>query len=83
MTGKVASVFLRWLAFVLRLLGNIAAYIGELMVNLYDLVIFPSLWLEGLVKGMAQQTEEESKEEFLPVQAVVNHSDINPQEEPS
>ena len=80
-TGKVASVFLRWLAFVLRLLGNISAYLGELMVNLYDLVIFPSLWLEGLIKGLAQDREVESKEEFVTAQAMVHQSEINPQEE--
>ena len=82
-TGKVAAVFLRWLAFVLRFLGNVADYTGELMVNIYDLVIFPSLWVEGLIKGMTQQTEMESKEEFVPAQAMIHQTDIKPQEEPS
>ena len=81
--GKVAAVTLRWLAFLLRLSGNIASYLGELMVNLYDLVIFPSLWVEGLVKGMAQGSEMESEEEIVvPTQAVMHQTDISPQGEP-
>jgi len=82
-TGKIAVVFLRGLAFVLRLLGNIASYLGELMVDLYDLVIFPSLWVEGLVKGMGQQTDMELDEEFVRSQAMVQQADINSQGEPS
>jgi len=49
--GIVAAGVLRFLAFVLRLIGNTGYYIGRLIVNLYDLVIFPSIWLEGVVAG--------------------------------
>jgi hypothetical protein len=62
-TGKVAVVSLRWLAFLLRLIGNIATYLGELLVNLYDLVIFPPLWVERLARGMGQQTDVNPQEE--------------------
>ncbi|MGD9310524.1 MAG: hypothetical protein PVG51_15380, partial [Desulfosarcina sp.] len=34
---------------VLRLAGNIGYYLGRLVVNVYDLVIFPALWLEALI----------------------------------
>jgi len=61
--GKVAVVSLRWLAFLLRLIGNIATYLGELLVNLYDLVIFPPLWVERLARGMGQQTDVNPQEE--------------------
>jgi len=77
--GKVAVIFLRWLAFFLRLLGNITNHLGELLVNLYDLVIFPSLWMEGLIRGMGQQEAPEIREPFI--QTVGQQTEINPQEE--
>jgi hypothetical protein len=80
-TGKVAVVFLRWLAFLFRTVGNIANYFGELMVNLYDLVIFPSLWVEGLVKGMGQQTDTDTEKTYGP--CLEQQADIEPQEEPT
>ncbi|MFZ0611198.1 MAG: hypothetical protein WAM73_03075 [Desulfobacterales bacterium] len=40
---------LRLLAFLLRLAGHIVVYTGKLIIGLYDLAIFPLLWLEGLV----------------------------------
>jgi hypothetical protein len=49
--GIVAAGTLRFLAFVLRLIGNTGYYIGRLIVNLYDLIIFPSIWLEGVIAG--------------------------------
>jgi hypothetical protein len=49
--GIVAAGALRLLAFVLRLIGNTGYFIGRLIVNLYDLIIFPSIWLEGLIAG--------------------------------
>ncbi len=77
--GKITIVFLRWLAFSLRLLGNITNYMGEFLVNIYDIVIFPSLWLEGLIRGMGQQENTEIKEPF--VRTVGQQTEINPQEE--
>jgi hypothetical protein len=47
--GVMAAGVLRILAFVLRLIGNAGYYIGRLIVNLYDLIIFPSIWLEGVI----------------------------------
>ena len=47
--GIMAAGVLRVLAFVLRLIGNTGYYIGRLIVNLYDLIIFPSIWLESVM----------------------------------
>jgi hypothetical protein len=47
--GLITAWVLRSLAFTLRLIGNLGYYSGRLMTNLYDLVIFPALWLEGVV----------------------------------
>ncbi len=55
--GVVTTAVLRWLAFFLRLLGNISRYFGELMVNIYDLFIFPPLWVENLVRDKKHQPD--------------------------
>ena len=47
--GMTGSWALRALAFMLRLAGNIGYYMGRLVINAYDLVIFPALWLEALI----------------------------------
>lgn len=47
--GIGATGFLRALAFVLRLIGNIARYSGKIVVNFYDLIIFGPLWLENTI----------------------------------
>ncbi len=47
--GAAFASLLSSLAFVFRLFGNVARYGGEFFVNLYDLAIFPSLWIERLV----------------------------------
>jgi hypothetical protein len=47
--GILAAGGLRILAFVLRLIGNTGYYTGRLIVNLYDLIIFPSIWLESVL----------------------------------
>jgi hypothetical protein len=47
--GILASWGLRTLAFVFRLFGNIGFYTGRMVVNIYDLIIFPALWLEGVI----------------------------------
>ena len=47
--GILGTGLLRGLAFTLRLLGNFSHYIGKLLVNFYDLVIFAPLWIEGVI----------------------------------
>jgi hypothetical protein len=49
--GGLVAWLLRMLAFLLRLLGNVGFYAGRFIVNVYDLIIFPALWLEGLLRG--------------------------------
>ena len=55
--GLVAAWMLRFLAFALRLIGHLGYYFGRLTVNLYDLVIFPALWLEGTVARKLLRTQ--------------------------
>ncbi|MGD8924116.1 MAG: hypothetical protein PVG64_04240 [Syntrophobacterales bacterium] len=62
--GVVGAGMLRWLAFVLRLLGNIGHYLGELLVNLYDLFIFPPLWVENLIRDKRHQPDIIVEEEI-------------------
>jgi hypothetical protein len=57
LVGVAMAAFLRSIAFSLRLLGNIAYYLGEFLVNIYDLLIFPALWLENLIRNKEHQTE--------------------------
>ena len=49
--GGLTAWLLRIFAFLLRLLGNVGFYAGRFVVNVYDLIIFPALWLEGLLRG--------------------------------
>ncbi len=72
--GFVLVGLLRGTAFLLRLMGNIASYLGELMVNLYDVLIFPPLWIEKFVHSRAQAVEE-------PVHESRHQVEINTQKE--
>jgi len=56
--GFVLVGLLRVTAFLLRLMGNIASYLGELLVNLYDVLIFPPLWIEKFINNRAQAVED-------------------------
>jgi len=70
--GVVMAAFLRVFAVFLRFMGNISRYLGKSLVNIYDLLIFLPLWMEGIVSDKKLKTKEEipgielSKEE-LPV----------------
>ena len=55
--GVSATAVLRWLSFFFRLLGNVSRYCGELLVNIYDLFIFPPLWVENLIRDKKHPTE--------------------------
>jgi len=56
------------------LMGNIASYLGELLVNLYDVLIFPPLWVEKFVQSRTQAVEE-------PVRESRHQVEINAQKE--
>jgi hypothetical protein len=47
--GLVAAGFLRFMAFILRLLGNIGFYSAHFAINIYDMLIFPALWIEQII----------------------------------
>ena len=47
--GVIVVGALRLLSFLLRLIGNLGYYTGRFVINLYDLIIFPSIWLEGVL----------------------------------
>jgi hypothetical protein len=47
--GLLAAWGLRAFAFVLRLLGNLGFYMSRMVVNIYDLIIFPALWFENVI----------------------------------
>jgi hypothetical protein len=68
--GVVGAGFLQILAFFLRLVGNIGFYLGRLVVNIYDLVVFPSLWLEGLIVRKKDKVRGESLQKEKPNQTV-------------
>lgn len=53
--GIVGTGLLRGLAFAFRFLGNISTYIGKLLINFYDLVIFAPLWIETVIAGKREQ----------------------------
>ncbi len=47
--GVLAAGLLNAVAFLLRLAGNIIYYTGKFVTSVYDLIIFPPLWLEGVI----------------------------------
>lgn len=58
--GVFLALFLRAFAFILRLLSGIVKNSGMLLVNLYDLVIFPALRVERLVAHKTHGAEARS-----------------------
>ncbi len=56
--GMVMVGLLRGLAFLLSIIGNTAHYLGQMLVSLYDLVIFVPLWIEGLVRGRGESKQK-------------------------
>jgi hypothetical protein len=55
--GVTAAAALRWAAFALRVLGHLFLHLGRLGVQLYDLLIVPPLWVEGLVRYRCRRAE--------------------------
>lgn len=60
--GLLATAFLRFLAFFLRLLGTIGYYTGRLVINIYDILIFPALWLERIISEKFSKSSSKEKE---------------------
>ncbi|MBD3670822.1 MAG: hypothetical protein HUJ29_08610 [Gammaproteobacteria bacterium] len=55
--GVLGAVILRLVAFVLRLLGNIAHHVGSAIVHGYDLIIFMPLWVEEKLINRTAETK--------------------------
>lgn len=53
--GVALEGILRIIAFVLRLLGNIFHYIGSFIIGIYDLLVFPPLWVEEVILNRDQR----------------------------
>ncbi|MBT8370158.1 MAG: hypothetical protein KJO34_04285 [Deltaproteobacteria bacterium] len=62
MLGIIATGLLRLFALVLRLIGNLGYYAGRSIINLYDLIIFPSIWLEGVFLGSKKKPKKVAEE---------------------
>lgn len=60
--GVVFMGFLRFLAFVLRFIGNVALYSGNMLIHFYDLLAFPLLGVERLVRSAGKHAKEGAKE---------------------
>jgi ABC-type multidrug transport system fused ATPase/permease subunit len=63
--GTVTAALLRGLAFVLRLLADVAKYAGDFLVNLYDLLPFPLLWVEQWLRERRQMADVEQPDEMI------------------
>ena len=57
--GILAVAFLRTLTWSLRLIGNIAKFSGEMLINIYDFMIFGPLWIERYLKAKSKQVKKE------------------------
>jgi hypothetical protein len=64
--GIVGAGLLRMISFFLRLLGTISYFLGRFVVNVYDLAIFPAIWLEGVIIGIWHKKNIESGQELKP-----------------
>jgi hypothetical protein len=63
--GEIVAATLRGTAFLLRLMGNIAKYAGELLVNLYDLLAFPLLWVENWLRHRKEQMDMDQSDMIM------------------
>ncbi|PLX98291.1 MAG: hypothetical protein C0623_13285 [Desulfuromonas sp.] len=61
--GLAIAWGLRASAFSLRLIGNITSHLGTAVIALYDLLIFPALWLE---EKLHRDTKPEKQVETAP-----------------
>jgi hypothetical protein len=56
MLGTATCGFLRFCATLLRIVGSFCLTTGKLLISLYDLLIFPLLWIETRVGQIRQTT---------------------------
>ena len=72
--GIIIVGFLRLIAFLLRLLGSLGYYTGRFIVNVYDLIIFPTIWLEGLFVGNKSRKLDDLEPENHPDDAYIGEA---------
>jgi hypothetical protein len=60
--GEMLSGLLRFMAFLFRLIGNIFQYAGNILINIYDLLAFPLLFVERLVHDRVSGTAGKGQE---------------------
>jgi hypothetical protein len=60
--GLLLVGVLSGLAFILRLIGTIFRHTGEMLIKIYDLVIFPLIGIERLIRGDRQGKVANAKE---------------------
>jgi len=61
--GVIMAAMLRGFAFALRLTGSILNHLGEIIANLYDILIFPLLWIEKIVHGKLTESKTNTEKE--------------------
>ncbi len=59
--GVFGMYGLQFFSYFFRLLGNLSISIGKLVISLYDLLIFPALWIEGLFKKNNSESNDSGK----------------------
>ena len=77
MSLQTSAWSLRALAFVLRLLGNLGYYCSRIVINIYDLVIFPALWLEGVIIRALSKGRDQKLETVGETDAIEKHKQDN------
>jgi len=70
--GIAGVGLLRAFAYTIRLIGNISRYMGDMLLHVYDLVIFAPLWIERLVKMRKRRVKPEATVKE------VHHTDTDP-----
>ena len=60
--GIFSAGILRAIAFILRLIGHTGLYLGKFIITIYDLAIFPTIWLEGVIVGKQASVKKTAKE---------------------
>ncbi len=63
--GVFLVLLLRGIAFLLRLIGNIFLHAGQLLINIYDILIVPPLWVEDQFQRKPKLEKYHSQKEVL------------------
>lgn len=58
--GIIGVGTLKVVAWLLRLIGNVMRFLSNSLVQIYDLIIFAPLWLEGMIKGRQPKEDAET-----------------------